>query len=75
MTAKRPDSTRTMPPAPNTARELLEHVAGEPHARHSVANRTAPSRGTISITCSCGERFPVPSTDENVKALRNVSFK
>lgn len=55
-----------------TARELLEYVAGESHALHSVAGVGKPFNGEIRMVCSCGQTFYVASTDANKIALKNV---
>ena len=54
-----------------TARDLLESVAGQLHALHSVVKKRVRLRTTL-ITCSCGQRFSVPNEDSG-EALRNVA--
>lgn len=58
--------------SPMTARELLEAVAGEQHAEHTVV-RKEKRGGFLRFWCSCGPRYEVPDIDVHRLALRNVA--
>lgn len=55
-----------------TARELVVRLGGEKHVFHSVMAKTKPFLGVFKINCSCGEKFEVGASEENVNAVRNV---
>lgn len=61
-------------PSRKTAREVLVYVAGKEHELHSVADCKNLSSGKmkIVITCSCGEKFKVEDTLENMRSLVNA---
>lgn len=55
-----------------TARDVLERVAGEEHALHSVMARTLPYKGRFTMTCSCKEVFEAPARQDYTDGVRNV---
>lgn len=57
---------------PLTSRELLEFIAGEEHALHTVVERRHVRDGLITFVCSCGIVMRAGSSAENSHALRNV---
>ena len=62
---------KTLPTPNTTARELLELVAGNEHALHSVS-RYKQKNETLTLECSCGEKFKLPRSAIALTALRNV---
>lgn len=54
-----------------TSRELLESVAGKEHEIHSVV-KCQKFAHTITLFCSCGETFRVPSSAVALAALKFV---
>lgn len=57
-----------------TARDALQAVGGDGHAKHSVIGHKTV-KGALEIKCSCSEIFKTPATVELVGALRNVGQK
>lgn len=62
---------KLLPTAP-TARDLLEYIAGETHALHTVMTKTKAPRGYIVFTCSCGSVYKIEHKKEYSIALKNV---
>jgi hypothetical protein len=54
-----------------TSRELLESVAGKAHELHSVVG-CRKFATSITLVCSCGEKFRVPNSAVALAALRFV---